>query len=85
MNILLWVVFGGLAGWIASMITGNEAGMGIIANVVVGIIGAFVGGFVADRAGFANAPGAERPTSLMSFAIAVLGALILLFIINLLF
>lgn len=85
MNILLWIIFGGLAGWIATMIVGDDAGFGIIGNIIVGIIGAFIGGWIADRAGVGGAPGAERPTSVVSFITAVIGAVILLFIVNLLF
>lgn len=83
MNILLWVIFGGLAGWIASLIVGTDESMGLLTNVVVGIIGAFLGGWIADKTGWGGAAGAERPTTLISFATAVLGAIILLFILNL--
>ncbi len=85
-NILLWVLFGGLAGWLASLITGDAAGLGILGNVLVGIAGAFVGGFIADRVGIgAETPGADRPTTLASFAWAVVGAVLLLVVLNLLF
>jgi uncharacterized membrane protein YeaQ/YmgE (transglycosylase-associated protein family) len=84
-NILLWIVFGGLAGWIASLIIGGDEGMGVIANIIVGIIGAFLGGFLADKIGLGGKPGVDRPTSIMSFIWAVLGALLLLFLLNLLF
>lgn len=85
MNILLWIIFGGLAGWIASIIIGGEEGMGIIANVIVGVVGAFLGGWIADQAGMGGKPGAERPTSILSFVWAVIGAIILLFLLNLIF
>lgn len=85
MNFILWIIFGGLAGWIASIIMGNDAGMGIWGNIIVGIIGAFLGGWLADRTGMGGAPGVERPTSLRSFITAVLGAVILLFLLNLFF
>jgi len=49
MNILLWLIFGGLAGWIASLITGNDPSLGIIGNITVGIVGAFIGGWIADK------------------------------------
>lgn len=85
MNFILWIVFGGLAGWIASMVVGGEAGIGIIGNVIVGIVGAFLGGFIADKVGIGGQPGAERPTSIMSFIWAVVGAVVLLLLLNLLF
>lgn len=85
MNILLWVIFGGLAGWIASLIVGNDAGFGILGNIAIGIIGAFVGGWIADRVGFGGQPGVERPSSLYSFVTAVIGAIVVLLIVNLIF
>lgn len=85
MNILLWIVFGGLAGWVASIIVGGEEGMGIIANIIVGIIGAFLGGWIADQLGWGGETGPDRPTSPMSFVWAVLGAVILLLVINFIF
>lgn len=85
MNFLLWIVFGGLAGWIATMIVGNDASYGIVGNVIVGIIGAFLGGWIADKMGVGGQPGAERPTSIMSFVVAIIGAVVLLVILNLVF
>ncbi|OGE84974.1 MAG: hypothetical protein A3J48_00560 [Candidatus Doudnabacteria bacterium RIFCSPHIGHO2_02_FULL_46_11] len=85
MNFILWIIFGGLAGWIASMIVGNDGGMGIIGNIIVGVIGAFFGGWITDKIGIGGMPGAERPTSIISFATAVGGAIILLLILNALF
>ncbi len=46
MGIIGWIILGGLAGWIASKITGNDARMGAGMNIIVGIIGAFIGGWV---------------------------------------
>lgn len=86
MNVLLWIIFGGFAGWIASLLVGGEAGMGIIANIIVGIIGAFIGGFIADKTGIKpGEPGADRPTTLLGFVWAVVGAVLLLLILNLIF
>jgi uncharacterized membrane protein YeaQ/YmgE (transglycosylase-associated protein family) len=45
-SIIAWVLFGALAGWIASMIVGNNQSMGAVGNIVVGIAGALVGGFI---------------------------------------
>ncbi|MEK7639083.1 MAG: GlsB/YeaQ/YmgE family stress response membrane protein [Patescibacteria group bacterium] len=85
MNIILWIIFGGLAGWIASVIVGDDAQLGVAANIGIGIVGAFIGGFIADKAGVGGAPGAERPTEPMAFVWAVIGAIVLLLIINLIF
>ena len=86
MNILLWLIFGGLAGWIASLITGNDPSLGIIGNITVGIVGAFIGGWIADKVQIGSGGvGPDRPTGLMSFMWAVVGSIILLAIINLIF
>lgn len=74
MNIILWIILGGLAGWIASMIVGNNESQGVIGNIVVGIIGAFIGGFVSQFFGFSGITG----FNLGSLVIAIIGAVILL-------
>lgn len=86
MNILLWIIFGGLAGWLATAIVGGDAGIGVLGNIIIGIVGAFIGGWIADTTGIKEgAPGADRPTTFWSFLWAVVGAVVLLLIINLLF
>lgn len=85
MNILLWIIFGGLAGWLGSIITGDEASLGIIGNIAVGIIGAFIGGWIADKLSGGSDSGADRPTSIAGFIAAVVGAAVLLLILNFLF
>lgn len=85
MNFILWVVFGGIAGWIATMIVGDDARFGMMGNIIVGIIGAFLGGWIADKMGMGGKPGAERPTSFISFVVAVIGAVVLLVLLNLIF
>jgi len=47
MSIIGWLIFGGLVGWIASKIMGTDAQQGILLNIIVGIVGAIVGGFLA--------------------------------------
>jgi uncharacterized membrane protein YeaQ/YmgE (transglycosylase-associated protein family) len=74
MNIILWIIFGALAGWIASMIMGTNAQMGALANIVVGIVGAVIGGFLM------NAFGAQGVTG---FNLTILGAVVLLFLVGL--
>lgn len=48
MGIILWIIFGALAGWIASKIMGKDESMGALANIVVGIIGAGLGGWISS-------------------------------------
>lgn len=52
-DVLVWIIFGGLVGWIASKIMGTEEQQGLAGNVIVGIIGALIGGLLTQLAGFA--------------------------------
>lgn len=79
MGILSWIILGALAGWVASMIMGKNSSMGAFANIAVGIIGAFIGGFVMSLIGKSGVTG----FNLTSFLIALLGAVILLALANL--
>lgn len=74
MGLFLWIIFGGLAGWIASMVMGTDARQGIILNIVVGVIGAVIGGYVMSMFGETGVTG----FNLYSFLVAVVGAVILL-------
>jgi uncharacterized membrane protein YeaQ/YmgE (transglycosylase-associated protein family) len=67
------------------MIVGADAAYGIPGNIIVGIIGAFLGGWLADKTGLGGSPGVERPSSIKSFIIAVIGAIILLLLLNLIY
>ncbi len=78
MGIILWIVFGALAGWIASMIMGTDGQQGIILNVVVGIIGASLGGFLMSLVGEGGVSG----FNLYSFVVAIVGAVVLLAIVK---
>lgn len=78
MDWLAWIVLGGLAGWVASIITKNNAQMGIIANIIVGIIGAFAGSFILGLLGVAGMSG----FNVYTFFVAVGGAVVLLFLFN---
>jgi uncharacterized membrane protein YeaQ/YmgE (transglycosylase-associated protein family) len=71
-----WIVLGGLAGWVASMIAGNNARQGLLGNIVVGIVGGLVGGFIFGLFGGSGVTG----FNLWSFLVALVGAVILLFI-----
>lgn len=80
MNFIVWIIFGALAGWIASMIMGKNAQMGALANIVVGIVGALIGGFL-----MTNVFGAQGVTgfNITSLLVAIGGAVILLFLVGL--
>jgi uncharacterized membrane protein YeaQ/YmgE (transglycosylase-associated protein family) len=83
MNIIIWLVIGGLIGWVASMVMRTNAAQGIVLNVVVGIVGAALGGwFLSPLAGVStiNQSNFSAPGLVVSF----LGAVILLAIVNIL-
>ena len=75
MNFIIWIIFGALAGWVASIITGKNRKMGAIANIVIGMFGAFVG------AGIMSTLGLDVPVgfTLTGFLVAVGGAVALIF------
>ena len=80
-NIIVWIIVGAIGGWLASMIMGRNAQMGAVANIVVGIIGAFIGGFVLSALGVGGDLGSFNVTSILT---SLVGAIILLAIVNLL-
>ena len=73
MGLLAWIIFGALAGWVASLITGRHQGCCL--NIIVGVVGAFIGGIIVQ---LATGLGFSIDFDLRSFAVAVLGAVILL-------
>ncbi len=79
MNILAWIVVGGLAGWVASMIMRTDAQMGIGANIVVGILGALIGGWLVALFG---GPDLNTGFDITSFLVALLGSVVLLGIVR---
>jgi uncharacterized membrane protein YeaQ/YmgE (transglycosylase-associated protein family) len=76
MGIILWIIFGALVGWIASAVMGT--GGGLIWDVVVGIIGAVLGGFLMGFIGKGGVGGFD----LYSFLVALLGACVLIAIVR---
>ncbi len=81
-NILLWIILGGIAGWIASIIMGRDAQMGAMANIIVGIVGALLGGFLVSLLGIEGA-NFNDAISIWNLVVAVLGAVVLLFLLRL--
>ena len=81
MNFILWLIVGGLIGWVASMIMRTDAQQGLFLNIVVGIVGAFLGGMLLAplfNTGTVN----QGDFSLTSLLVSLLGAVVLLGIVN---
>ncbi|HXU30359.1 MAG TPA: GlsB/YeaQ/YmgE family stress response membrane protein [Thermoanaerobaculia bacterium] len=76
MGLISWVVFGALAGWLSRMIMPGKDPGGCVVTPLIGIVGAVLGGWIATLLGFGGISGFD----FRSFIIAVLGALIVLFI-----
>jgi uncharacterized membrane protein YeaQ/YmgE (transglycosylase-associated protein family) len=76
MDFIITLIIGGVVGWLASIVMKTNAQMGLIANVLVGIVGSFVGFWAAGALGLAATGGIVR------FVIAVVGALVLIFILR---
>ena len=75
MAIIGWLIIGALAGWIASMIAGTNARQGWFVNTVVGIVGAFIGGFLYN---LLTGQTFTASFDVMAFVVATIGAIILL-------
>jgi len=79
MGIISWLIIGGFAGWIASKIMGTDKKMGLMKNIIVGIIGAMLGGYVFSFLGRSGVTG----FNLYSLFVAIVGATLLIFIVKL--
>ncbi len=77
-GIILWLVIGGVVGWLASIVMRTDAQQGIFLNIIVGIVGAFLGGLV-----FAGGSINTGVVTLYTFLTSLVGAIILLAIVNL--
>ncbi len=82
MNLIIWLIVGGIIGWLASIIMKRDAQQGILLNVIVGIVGSFLGGFlIAPLLGSGTANSGDF--SVMGLLASLIGAVILLAIVNL--
>jgi len=82
MNLIIWLIVGGVIGWLASLIMRTDAQQGLMLNIVVGIVGALLGGWLLSPlvgAGTVN----QGDFSLMGFLVSLGGAIILLLVVNL--
>ena len=80
MGIILWIIFGGLVGWIASLFMGTDAQQGLLLNIIVGIAGAIIGGWLTSAIGKTGVTG----FNLYSFVVALIGAVVFVGIVKLL-
>ncbi len=76
MGIIIWLIVGGIVGWLARLIMKRDAQQGIILNVIVGIVGALIAGWIFGG-------GINQAITLMTFIYSLIGAVILLAIVNL--
>ena len=81
MSFILWLVVGGLLGWVASMIMGTNDKQGIFLNIIVGIVGAFLGGLILAPL-FGTGTINQYDFSIGSLLVSLLGAVILLFVVG---
>lgn len=79
-SILAWIIIGGIAGWLASKVMNTDAAQGTVQDIIVGIIGAFVGGFVLNLLGVASASG---EFNILSLVTAFIGSVIFLGVLKL--
>lgn len=78
MGIILWIIFGALVGWVASMIMKTNAEQGVLLNIIVGVVGAVIGGWLMSIIGESGVGG----FNLYSFLVALLGACALIAIVG---
>lgn len=83
MNFIIWIVVGGILGWLASLVMRTDAQQGMLLNVVVGIVGALLGGWLLAPL-FGTGTINQNDFSISSLLVSFLGAVILLAIVNLL-
>jgi len=80
MGIILWIIFGALVGWVASMIMKTDAEQGVLMNIIVGIVGAVVGGWMMSAFGEGGVGG----FNLYGFLVALLGACVAIAVVKVL-
>ena len=80
MNFIIWLIVGGIVGWLASLVMRTDASQGIFLNIVVGIVGAFLGGLLVSP--LLGVGTINQGVSIASIGVSLLGAIILLAIIN---
>lgn len=81
MGLIIWLIVGGIVGWLASLVMKTDGSQGILLNVVVGIVGAFLGGWLISP--LVGVGTINDGISIGSVVVSLVGAIILLAIVNL--
>ncbi|HEY0502257.1 MAG TPA: GlsB/YeaQ/YmgE family stress response membrane protein [Lysobacter sp.] len=83
MGIIIWLIVGGIVGWLASLIMRRDAQQGILLNIIVGIVGAFIGGWLGGVLGIGGGDINDGNFSVSGLLLSLVGAVVLLAIVNL--
>ena len=78
MGIIIWIIFGALVGWVASLVMKTDLQQGVVLNIIVGIVGAVIGGALMNFFGQSGVTG----FNFYSFVVALLGAIVLIVIVK---
>lgn len=81
-NFLIWIVVGAIIGWLASMVMRTDSQQGLLLDIIVGIVGAFLGGLLAGMLGIGGGTINSNDFSLTGLLVSFVGALVLLGIVN---
>ena len=76
MSIIVWIIFGAIAGWVASLIVSSDGNHSLVGDVVIGILGALIGGFIMTRIGGSGISG----FNITSLLVAIFGSVVLLLV-----
>ena len=82
-NLIIWLLLGALIGWLASMVMRTDAQQGALMNIIVGIVGALIGGFLLPLLGIGGSNINNNDFSISGLLVAFVGAVVLLGIVNL--
>jgi uncharacterized membrane protein YeaQ/YmgE (transglycosylase-associated protein family) len=83
-NIIAWIVLGAIAGWIAGLLVRGDERWGVIGHIVLGIVGAVIGGFLASALFNVNTGAQNGEINIASIVVAVIGAVLVVVVVNML-
>jgi uncharacterized membrane protein YeaQ/YmgE (transglycosylase-associated protein family) len=81
-TIIAWIVLGAIAGWIAGLLVRGDERWGVIGHIVLGIVGALLGGFLANLLGLSSGREGGDVVNIWSIIVAIIGAVIVVWIVN---